>query len=299
MWSKGAAPRNTAFLPDVTEINPPPETSSAGGSISRIANRQRTNTRLRRVEKGVGDGRRDADDGRFTGANRWQIRAVHQKGLDLRHVFEARHVVLGKLRVQHPAVFETHFFAERAAEAHDDAAFHLSGEVRRILNGAALERLDRLKHFERADAVVHFDSNGAGDVGTLLRPARQADAGLLCRGVLFPRALPTELVGSGDEHGAQAIVGQMAKPKFQGIDAGLFAASARRAASTATSPECLPPKPPPVSGTITRTSLSGSRNVLESSSRTREGCWVPVQTVSLPFSHSATAARGSMGACWM
>src|SRR5437763_12504975 len=159
MWPKGAAPRNTAFLPDVTATDPPPEISSADGPISRIANRQRTDTRLRRVKQGVGDGRRDADDGRFTGANRWQIRTVHQNGLDLRHVFEPRHVVLGKLRVQHPAVFETHLFAERAAEAHDDAAFHLRREVRRILNGATLERFDHLKNFERAGAVVHFDSN--------------------------------------------------------------------------------------------------------------------------------------------
>ena len=138
----------------------------------------------------------------------------------MRHVFEPRHVVLGKLRVQHPAVFETHFFAERSAQAHDDAAFHLRGEVRRILNGAALERFNDVKHFERAGAVVHFDSRGAGDVGPLLSSARQADSGLLCRGVHFPRALPAELVCGGDEHGAQAIVGEMAKPKFQRIDAG-------------------------------------------------------------------------------
>ena len=88
------------------------------------------------------------------------------------------------------------------------------------MNGATLERFDHLKNFERAGAVVHFDSNAAGDVGTFLTPARQTDAGLLCRGVLFPRTLPAELVGSGDEHGAQAIVGQIAKSKFQRIHAG-------------------------------------------------------------------------------
>src|SRR6185369_7905332 len=53
----------------------------AGDPVCRIADRQRTNARLRRVKEGVGDGRRDADDGRFTGANRCQIRPVHQDGL--------------------------------------------------------------------------------------------------------------------------------------------------------------------------------------------------------------------------
>ena len=79
---------------------------------------------------------------------------------------------------------------------------------------------------------------------------------------------------------------------------GLPAAFASRAASTAHSPECLPPNPPPKSGMITRTRSSVRPNARASSPRTPNGCWLAVQTVSLPSAHSATAARGSIGQCW-
>ncbi len=73
-------------------------------------------------------------------------------------------------------------------------------------------------------------------------------------------------------------------------------ALARRAASTATVPACLPPNPPPVSGTMTRTRASGTPRASESSCRTPNGTCVPVQTVSRPWSpHSASATCVSRG----
>ena len=78
---------------------------------------------------------------------------------------------------------------------------------------------------------------------------------------------------------------------------GRPAAFARRAASTAASPVCLPPKPPPKCGTITRTRSGGTRKASAICCRTLKGLLVPVHTVTRPSCHSATAARGSMGAC--
>ena len=54
-----------------------------------------------------------------------------------------------------------------------------------------------------------------------------------------------------------------------------------------------------MSGTWTRTRSAGMRKASASSSRTANGRCVPVQTVSLSPFHSATAARGSRGACAM
>src|SRR6266404_623121 len=78
---------------------------------------------------------------------------------------------------------------------------------------------------------------------------------------------------------------------------GRPAARDKRAASSAASLVCFLPYAEPVSGTITRTLLSGIWNTAARSSRTAKGRCVPVQTVSFPSVHSATAARGSSGAC--
>ena len=58
----------------------------------------------------------------------------------------------------------------------------------------------------------------------------------------------------------------------------------------------LPPNPPPISGAITRTRPSSMPKWRASSARMANGRCVPAQTVRRPPSHSATAARGSMGA---
>ena len=71
-------------------------------------------------------------------------------------------------------------------------------------------------------------------------------------------------------------------------------AMARRAASMASSPR-FPPYPPPVGGTMTRTSLTSRPNVSASRARTGNGTLLPVQTVRRPSAHSATAALVSSG----
>ena len=70
---------------------------------------------------------------------------------------------------------------------------------------------------------------------------------------------------------------------------------ARRAASAAGAKIDLPPKPPPMSGVTTRIADSSSSNLDASSLRSPNGRWAPAQTVSESPSHSATAARGSIG----
>jgi hypothetical protein len=64
----------------------------------------------------------------------------------------------------------------------------------------------------------------------------------------------------------------------------------------------LPPKPPPTSGAITRTLLSGTEQVTASMVRRRCGTWVADHiTVCSPVG-STTVERGSMNAgmrrCW-
>ncbi len=58
---------------------------------------------------------------------------------------------------------------------------------------------------------------------------------------------------------------------------------------------CLPPKPPPTGGTITRIAASSIPNAWLSRARTANGTLVPVHTVSRPSCHSATAALVSSG----
>ena len=82
-------------------------------------------------------------------------------------------------------------------------------------------------------------------------------------------------------------------------ETGLPAARARRAASTAASAVCLPPNPPPMSGTITRTRSRGMPSASDRICCARKGPSHPAQTVRRSPLHSATAARGSIGACWM
>jgi len=65
----------------------------------------------------------------------------------------------------------------------------------------------------------------------------------------------------------------------------------RRAAS----PVCLPPKPPPKWGTITRTRSGGTPTASATCWRTLKGLLVPVQTVTRSFCHWATAERGHGG----
>jgi hypothetical protein len=87
--------------------------------------------------------------------------------------------------------------------------------------------------------------------------------------------------------------------RVQRTTTGRPAARARRAASTAYSPWCFPPKPPPASGMMTRTFSAGTPRARETSERIPKGFWEPVQTVTASPDHSATAARVSMGTCWM
>ena len=55
------------------------------------------------------------------------------------------------------------------------------------------------------------------------------------------------------------------------------------------------PKPPPSSGTITRTFDSGIPSVWATPARAAYGTWVDDQTVTLSPCHCATIARGSIG----
>ena len=87
--------------------------------------------------------------------------------------------------------------------------------------------------------------------------------------------------------------------RVQRTETGFPAARARRAASTAASAVCFPPKPPPMSGTITRTRSRGMPSASARISCARKGPSQPAQTVRRSPFHSATAARGSIGACWM
>ena len=55
------------------------------------------------------------------------------------------------------------------------------------------------------------------------------------------------------------------------------------------------PNEPPIIGTTIRTSSGGSAKRPARSARMLNGVCVPVHSVSLPSSHSATAAWGSIG----
>ena len=57
----------------------------------------------------------------------------------------------------------------------------------------------------------------------------------------------------------------------------------------------LAPNPPPMSGTITRTSPSSRRSEAAISPRRANGCWDVAQTVSRPASGETTMASGSRG----
>ena len=80
----------------------------------------------------------------------------------------------------------------------------------------------------------------------------------------------------------------------------------RRAAMTVSTSSgvnwSLPPKPPPTSGAITRTLLSGMPSTSEVKIRTKCGTWVDDQIVSCSGVGSTAIARGSMKAgmsrCW-
>ena len=85
-------------------------------------------------------------------------------------------------------------------------------------------------------------------------------------------------------------------PRLHCTFTGRSTAWASRAASIATVAPCLPPKPPPKSGTITRASSSSTPRASANSRRTLNGVCVPVHTVTRPSRHSASAARGSSGA---
>ena len=87
--------------------------------------------------------------------------------------------------------------------------------------------------------------------------------------------------------------------RVQRTETGFPAARARRAASTAASAVCFPPNPPPMSGTITRTRSRGMPSASARICCARKGPSQPAQTVRRSPFHSATAARGSIGACWM
>lgn len=80
---------------------------------------------------------------------------------------------------------------------------------------------------------------------------------------------------------------------------GFPVARANRAASNASSCACLPPKPSPKSGTTMRTLASGRPSASASDSRDMNGTWLPTWTVTRSPSHSASAARGSIGTCAM
>ena len=58
------------------------------------------------------------------------------------------------------------------------------------------------------------------------------------------------------------------------------------------------PKPPPRSGTITRTSDSGIPSVCATPERAAYGTCVDDQTVTRSPCHCATTARGSIGTPW-
>jgi|GEM_PF-5618150 len=78
---------------------------------------------------------------------------------------------------------------------------------------------------------------------------------------------------------------------------GRPAARARRAASMASSP-CLPPKPPPVGGTITRTSASSGPNVPGELGAYREGDVVAGpdgQPSAVPFGHGCSRFERDVG----
>src|SRR5690349_14346170 len=95
-----------------------------------VAYGQRSNPHLSGIGKRVGNGGRDANDRRFARAYGWQIRPIHQDGLDGRNILESRHAIPAETRVEHPAVLEAHLFRERTAEPHDDATLNLCLEIR-------------------------------------------------------------------------------------------------------------------------------------------------------------------------
>ncbi len=84
--------------------------------------------------------------------------------------------------------------------------------------------------------------------------------------------------------------------RLQATRTGRPACLARIAASVEIPAACLPPKPPPVAGTMIRTSCSSSVSAAATWALTGNGVWVPVQTVSLPPSHAATAVLVSSAA---
>ena len=74
---------------------------------------------------------------------------------------------------------------------------------------------------------------------------------------------------------------------------------AARASAATWASKCgshLPPKPPPSSGTITRTLDSGSCSVWATVLRAGNGTWVDDQIVTWSPSHCAITACGSIGA---
>ena len=159
---------------------------------------------------------RDDHDRRFAGAGRRKVGPVEQVNVELGDVPEPRHEVLRERRVEDDALLELHFLAQRRAEAHEQAAVDLRGEVGGVEDGAALEDFARAADGDLA--LLDGDLDARGDARSLLGAAGEAHAD---GGVFLPAAAgPVEALGGGFQDGAEARVVQVGEAELERVAAG-------------------------------------------------------------------------------
>jgi hypothetical protein len=167
------------------------------------------------VEDRVGDGRRDGDDGGFAGACGLEILAVEQDHICFGNVPEAGHTVSRESRVGQPPLSELNLLAQRRAEAHHDAAFHLSAQVGGVQDRPAFEGLDNLDQPRRTALPVHVHLNAGCHHGVLLGAAGQADTG--AGPALLPPFRPAEPLSGRDQDVLDPLVIQVREPELERV----------------------------------------------------------------------------------